>query len=158
VVSGLKFAKIRTQMMSYYILVLLISVLISSVFYQRFNRNLVDDKIAEVSDQSMFAIQSNMNSLFDNIAKYSLRVIASSTVQELLQADISLDELVYSNQSIQKVFDQIFLAESNVSSVYLFRKDDLYFSMDYQNTGMHVSSIKSAPWYQEVVEKDGGLI
>jgi two-component system sensor histidine kinase YesM len=158
VVSGLKFAKIRTQMMSYYILLLLVSLLISSFFYQKFNQNLVDDKIAEVSDQSLYAIQSNMNSLFENISKYSLRVIASSTVQVLLQSDFSLDGFVNSNQSIQKVFNEIFLAESNVSSVFLFRKDDLFYSMDYQNLGMNVSSIKNAPWYQEVVEKDGGLI
>lgn len=153
-----KFAKIRTQMISYYILLLSVSLLISGVLYQRFNRSLVDSKIAEVSEQSLYAIQSNMNSLFENTSKYSQRVIASSTVQELMETDFSNEGFVYSNNSIQKVLNEIFLAESNVASVYLFRNDDLYYSLEFQQLGINVASIKTASWYQEAVQKSGGSI
>lgn len=154
----LRFSNIRTQMISYYILLLLISLLISSVLYQKFNQNLADDKIAEVSQQSLYAIQSNMETLFENISNYSQRVIASSMVQEVLKADFTYDGFVYSNQSIQKVMNEIFLAESNVSSIYLFRNDDLHYSVEFQKTNIHAVSIKSTSWYQEVIEKRGGLI
>ncbi|MBD0380929.1 cache domain-containing sensor histidine kinase [Paenibacillus sedimenti] len=154
----MKFAKIRTQMISYYILLLAVSLLISSVLYQRFNRSLVDSKIAEVSEQSLYAIQSSMNSLFDNTSKYSQRVIASSTVQELMKTDFSNEGFVYSNNSIQKVLNEIFLAEPSVASVYLFRNDDLYYSLEFQQLGINVASIKTASWYQEAVQKSGGLI
>ena len=154
----LRFSNIRTQMISYYILLLLISLLISSVLYQKFNQNLADDKIAEVSQQSLYAIQSNMETLFENISNYSQRVIASSMVQEVLKADFTYDGFVHSNQSIQKVMNEIFLAESNVSSIYLFRNDDLHYSVEFQKTNIHAVSIKSTSWYQEVIEKRGGLI
>lgn len=153
-----KFTKIRTQMISYYILLLSVSLLISGVLYQKFNRSLVDGKIAEVSEQSLNAIQSNMNSLFDNASKYSQRVIASGTVQELLKTDFTYDGFVASNLSIQKVLNEIFLAEPNVASVYLFRNDDLYYSLEFQKLGLNIASIKSASWYQDAVSKNGGLI
>ncbi|WP_307547928.1 MULTISPECIES: sensor histidine kinase [unclassified Paenibacillus] len=154
----MKFAKIRTQMISYYILLLSVSLLVSGVLYQRFNRSLIDGKIAEVSEQSLNAIQSNMNSLFDNASKYSQRVIASGTVQELLKTDFTYDGFVASNLSIQKVLNEIFLAESSVASVYLFRNDDLYYSLEFQKLGLNIASMKSAPWYQEAVSKHGGPI
>lgn len=153
-----KFAKIRTQMISYYIVLLSVSLLVSGVLYERFNRSLIDGKIAEVSEQSLNAIQSNMNSLFDNASKYSQRVIASGTVQELLKTDFTYDGFVASNLSIQKVLNEIFLAESSVASVYLFRNDDLYYSLEFQKLGLNIASMKSAPWYQEAVSKNGGPI
>lgn len=157
-ISRLKFTKIRSQIMSYYILLLTLSLAISGVLYQQFNRNLVDGKIAEVSEQSLYAIQSNMNSLFQSISNYSQRVIASSTVQELLQKELTYDEFVSSNRSIQKELDSIFLAESHVASVYLFRNDGLYFSFELQKLGLKIADIRTAPWYAEAVERRGGLI
>lgn len=152
----MKFTKIRTQMMSYYILLLTISLLISGVLYQKFNESLVDDKIADVSEQSLYAIQSNLNSLFESISMYSQRVIASSDIQESLKSDLSDDEYVFSNNRIQKVLNEIFLAESNIASVYLFRNDDLYYSLEFQQLGIHVASIRTASWYQDAVQKNGG--
>jgi two-component system sensor histidine kinase YesM len=158
VISLVKLAKIRTQMMSYYILLLTISLLISGVLYQKFNSSLVDDKIAEVSEQSLYAIQSNLNSLFESISKYSQRVIASSDVQESLKSSLSGDGYVYSNNRMQKVLNEIFLAESNVASVYLFRNDDLYYSLQLQQVGIHNANIKTASWYQDAVRKNGGPV
>ncbi len=154
----MKFTKIRTQMMSYYILLLTISLLISSVLYQKFNVSLAEDKIADVSEQSLYAMQSNLNSLFESISQYSQRVIASGDIQENLKSDLSDDEYVYSNNRIQKVLNEIFLAESNVASVYLFRNDDLYYALEFQQLGIHVASIKTASWYQDAVQKNGGRV
>ncbi|WP_236334458.1 cache domain-containing sensor histidine kinase [Paenibacillus auburnensis] len=136
----------------------MISLLISSVLYQRFNRGLVDEKIAEVSEQSIYAIQSSMNSLFESTSKYSQRVIASSTIQDTLKTEFTYDGFVSSNSMIRKVLNEIFLAESNVASVYLFRNDDLYYSLELQESKLNATSIKTAPWYPDVVRKNGGLI
>ncbi|WP_239618904.1 cache domain-containing sensor histidine kinase [Cohnella mopanensis] len=157
-VRGLTFTKIRTQIMAYYIVLLSFSLLVSGFLYQQFNRSLIDSKIAEVSEQSLYAIQSNMNSLFESISNYSQRVIASSTVQELLQDDMTYDKFVYSNQRIQKELDSIFLAETNVASVNLFRNDGLYYSLELQKVGLKNTDIRTYPWYEEAVGRTGGLL
>jgi two-component system sensor histidine kinase YesM len=153
-----KFAKIRTQMMSYYIVLLLVSMLISGVLYQRMNQNLAESKIGELSLQTLYAIRFSLQSLFDNTNKYSQRIIANGTVQEVLQTNLKDYAIVDSNQKIQKVMNGIFLAEPTIPSVYLFRNDDIYFSFDILNLGINVASIRNAPWYKEVVDKNGSLI
>lgn len=145
-------------MVSYYILLLLISMLVSGMMYQRINRNLAESKIGDLSVQTLYAIQYSLQSLFNNTNKYSQKIIASDTVQGLLKANLAEVGIAESNQKFQKAMHEILLAEPTISSVYLFRNDDIYYSFDDLNLGVNIAGIRNAPWYQEVLDKNGGLI
>lgn len=154
----LKFSKIRTQMMSYYIILLIVSMLISGMLYQRINRNLAESKISDLSLQTLYAIQFSLNSLFDNTNKYSQRIIANAIVQDVLKSNMADMSIAESNQRVQKEMSEIFLAEPSISSVFLFRNDDIYFSLSNLKLDMTIAKIQNAPWYQKVMDMNGSLI
>lgn len=154
----MKLGKIRTRLMIYYVLLLSFSLLVSGILYQRLNREIAENKIGEVSEQTLYAIQANLQSLFDNTNKYSQRIIANGTVQDILRHDWTGEGIAQSNRRIQLALSEIVLAEPTITSVFLFRNDGAFYSLDNEGFGSNVSDVRKAPWYSEVVEKNGNLI
>ena len=150
--------KLRTQVTLYYGLLILLSIGLSSALYRRINRELADRKLRELAMQTLYTIQSGAQALFDNTNRYSHRIIASSAVQAALAEDPSDRGSALSNRAILKTVNEILLAEQTVSSIYIFRNDDVFFSLDDMRSGMGIDSVRRASWYEEAVEGDGGQV
>lgn len=149
---------IKSRMMAYYMLLLVISLLASGVLYQRINQNLAEEKISEASIQTLFAIQSGLQSIFENTNKYSQRMIASETIQNILRTTWKDEGIVESNRQVQNVLSEIILAEPTITSVYVFREDGIYYTLDNEGLKPAVGQIRQASWYQEALRRNGALI
>ena len=127
---GVMFGKIRTQLITFYGLLILFTMLASGLVYQQINRNLAVGKLGDLSTQTASAIQYSLDSFFDNINKYSKRLIASSTVQEILQMELRESNIAQANKRLQDVVNEILIAEPAIASVFLLREDGVRFSWE----------------------------
>ena len=150
--------KVRTQITLYYGVLLLASILVSGMLFQRVNRALAQRKIEDLARQNLYAIKNSVLLLLENANRYSQRIIASSAVQDYLKTDPNRQGTPTSNRAFQNVVNEVLLAEQTISSIYIFRDDVLYFSWDNFLLGMKGPGIREAPWYQEVIDKKGAQV
>ncbi len=153
----MKMKTIKSRMIAYYTL-LILSVCITAFVFIQMNRNWTEHKIGEVSGQTLIAIQTNMQSLFQNTDKYSQRIIASKTIQRILEQNNNTVDVAATNRIVQNTLFEIVLAEPTISSIYLFPQQGDYYSLN--NSGLHLqtSNIRALSWYKEAIQKDGAGI
>jgi len=58
--------KISTKIMLFYFVLLIFSVFLSSVLYQKIYSNIMSSKVSEVSLQALYSINSNIDSMIEN--------------------------------------------------------------------------------------------
>jgi len=137
---------------------IIISITVSGILYQSINRSFAEKEIVSLTQQTLYAIQNNVHSVLNNTNRYSQRIIKSRTVQSYLKDKTAEDSNPQSNKDIANVINEILLAEETVSSIYIFRNDTLYFSWDNLLLGMQTDTIRTAYWYDEVLDEKGGQV
>ena len=101
--------KVRTQITLYYGVLLLASILVSGMLFQRVNRALAQRKIEDLARQNLYAIKNSVPLLLENANRYSQRIIASSAVQDYLKTDPNRQGTPTSNRAFQNVVDEVSL-------------------------------------------------
>ncbi len=83
--------KISTKLMIFYFVLLIFSVLLSSALYRNIYSTILSKKVSEVSLQTLYSINSNINSIIQNADNLSKVLISSQEIQKPLASAESLN-------------------------------------------------------------------
>lgn len=172
--------KISTKIMLFYLVLLIFSVVLSSVLYQKIYSNIMSGKVSEVSLQTLYSINSNIDSMIGNSKNLSKIIIASDAVQKALngKADYTnTAEPVQSDSRQENDFGAINSANLDaqrsitayvseliegfpfISSIYIFDKASQRYGIDKQQLkSLRKNDISLVSWYQDAVSAKGGYI
>ncbi|MEK5179545.1 MULTISPECIES: sensor histidine kinase [Paenibacillus] len=155
----MRFARIRSQIVFYYLALLVVSMIASGIMYQRINEKFTEEKVGEVSLQTLNAMNSGIESLLDSTNNYSKMIVSNNTVQEILGSDLAGNDIGILTYKLEVALSDFMLAEPSISSVYLFDNAGRKFAIDLQSAKpIRTDGIESAEWYSEAVALDGKAI
>lgn len=141
-----------------YFIVILITFVLSYTVLTKISSDSAQQKINQVSLQTITSIQTNVNFMIENVDNYSKMIFSDNNLQNLLrQGD------VYSNLQAQAKVSQylynLIQAEPVIDSVYIFDNSGNSFSVGSQTPPtFSKKNVKEASWYKEAVSNNGKYI
>lgn len=164
--------KISTNIMIFYCMVLVLSLTLSSALYQNIYSGILSRKVSEASLQTLYSINSNIESMIESCKNLSTVIITSDEIQNTLagengvqnsekaKADESIISEDLDKERIIKIQVSKFMeAFPFISSVYIFDKDSKRYGVDkVLLKSPKVNDIKDASWYRDAVNAKGGYI
>lgn len=166
--------KISTKIMIFYCAVLIFSIMLSSVLYQRIYSNILSSKVSEISLQTLYSINSNIESMIENCKNLSTVIITSDEIQKTLAVKESetakidvidqttksiISEDLDKERTIKIQVSKFIEAFPFISSVYIFDRDSRRYGIDKTILkSLKESDIKKSPWYEDAVNAKGGYI
>lgn len=168
--------KISTKITLFYFILVVFTLLISAFLYQRMYTKVMSDKVSEVAMQNLYSVNSNINSIIDNVNSYSKMIVANKDIQEVLikgndaklgkayaqgAVDLGDDQEVFAKVEKMNVFLKNVISETpSISSVYIFDKYRNKYAADKRSEMWlkKFNAINEADWYDKVYDKRGGYI
>ena len=75
--------KISTKIMLFYSVLLVVSIIFSTVIYQRIYSNIISSKVSELSIQTLSSINLNLDQIMESVNNYSKAILSNDDVQDL---------------------------------------------------------------------------
>lgn len=170
--------KIGTRIMLFYFVLLIFSIVLSSVLYQKIYSSIMSSKVSEVSLQTLYSINSNIDSMIENSKNLSKVIIANDAVQKALNGkaeytvepsqsdsrqEVALDTINSANldaqRSITAYVSGLIEGFPFISSIYIFDNTSQRYGIDKQQLkSLRKSDISLVSWYQDAVSAKGGYI
>lgn len=170
-------SKISTKIMIFYLLLLILSVVSSSMLYQNFYSNTMRAKVGEVSLQTLYSINSNIDSMIENSKNLSTVIITSDEVQQPLKNENDTARTAVRTSSGQESSQGIISVDYEaqrrvnahvskfieafpfISSIYIFDNSSTRYGIDkLPLKRMKYGDIKKVSWYNDAVNAQGGYI
>ena len=154
-ILGLKFG---AKMTLFYVTILVVSLLTSTVLYQQISASIMSRKVSDISFQNLRLIDSGLRSLIESVSNYSITIMADeNNIQR------SLRNATYGDLATQRTISRYLLGmvemAPQISSIYIF---DNYGNRYYADTvsakTCRYPMIRQASWFDEVTAKKGGYI
>lgn len=147
--------KISVKIMLVYFLILIISVFLSSLIYQKIYYNITSKKVSEISLQTLYSIKSNINSMLDNVSYNSRIILSNNDVQNILKDSKSSND-VFSQRTINSYLASLLDSMPHISSIYIFDNFGNKYGIDKRSIkSFKFDRIEEAAWYKEVLDKKG---
>jgi two-component system sensor histidine kinase YesM len=150
--------KIGTKIILFYFLILVFSLVTSVVLYQRISSGILSRKVSDVSLQNLHLIDANINSLITRVSNYSIAILADeNTIQRSLR-QAKLRDLTL-QLTINRYLMGMLEFTPDISSIYIFDNySQRYYADLVSAKRCGLANINQAPWYPEVLAKNGGYL
>lgn len=151
--------QIRTKINVFYFIILLLSFSISYFLYNTLNSYQTEKEISISSNQTLHALDNNLQYILNDVAQFSNLIFFNNTVQDALRS-IAIEGVDTDKQiTLNKNLTNMLISGDYISSVYLFDKFSNRYAMGKHGIRkLAVDRIEDAPWYDEVSKLEGGLI
>jgi len=166
--------RIGTKIMMFYCVISIFSVMLSSALYQGFYSDILSSKVSEASMQTLYSINSNIESMIENCRNLSKVISSSDGIQKTLAENGSkamnngerelatkliISEDIDKEREIKIQVSKFIEAFPFISSVYIFDNDSRRYGIDkILLKSLKESDIKKSPWYTDAVNAKGGYI
>lgn len=151
-----KTLSISIKIMLYYFLVLILSISVGAIVYRQINSNIVTSKLTQISMDSVSSDSSNFDSLIHSISNQSKMLISS----QVLQSTLENNHATFIMQAQLNLYLNNFINfNDEINSIYIFDNYGNEYYVDnntYKSTSFQ--AIKAAPWYDDVMDLQGGYI
>lgn len=151
-------APIVGKIMIYYLILLMVSIFFSSFLHTKINAIVVKDKVSELSIQTLYSINSNINSLMEASSNYSKLILANAHVQYVLKnqngyKDYQRQRVMY--QYIREIMD----SADHIRGVYIYDRLGHKYAEDKIGVkAIDYETIMHMPWYKKVLELRGSYL
>ena len=143
------------QIRFYYILLFLLVFIICGGLYFLTTRKLETSAENKSLDYSLKMVESNMDSLLQNINDDSKIIAYSEKIQKILQMPLPLDYA--SRTDLQESINQVAACCEGISSIYLFDNEgEAYTAGNVYEVEEIRSYLKETSLYQSELQKSGG--
>ncbi|NLD50414.1 MAG: sensor histidine kinase [Clostridiaceae bacterium] len=149
--------KISTKITLFYFILFIFTLLVSVFLYQRMHVRVMSDRIEEVSVQTLYSINSNIQSTLDNVNNYSRMIVANSDVRHVMKnGSLSrLETIKRMDEFLKRLIEET----PSISSVYIIDNFRNKRGADKRSEmWLKINDIRRAPWYYKVLEKNGAYI
>lgn len=153
-------APLRTKMMVLFSVILLITVVLIGGAYQQIYQIILNRRVSDMSDRTLSAIGSSMETLINMENSYSKVIVADGNVQEILKNPRGLLELSRT-RSVNTVLTGQLEINTLATSVYIVDNEGNRYGVDKRGLrpiNIVNSDITTLPWYQEISERYGGFL
>ena len=150
-----KKSKIRTQIIFTYILILLLSFVMTFSMIWAVNNKYTKEEIGKAGVQTVSALHGNLALVFENVTQLSTYIYFDDIVQDSLRQINSANiDLNYQKNITKSLFNMI-LSGDYVSGVYIFDQYNNCYS-SYKRTPRKVNKyIQGADWYKKMQSAGG---
>ncbi|TYQ15158.1 UNVERIFIED_CONTAM: two-component system sensor histidine kinase YesM [Acetivibrio alkalicellulosi] len=149
---------INTKITLFYFVFIAFTVCISVFLYTKIHLNVMKDKLSEVSMQTLFSINSNLNSTIGSINNYSKMIISNKAVREALLDEHFIDfhKAKEANDYLMRLIEEI----PTMSSIYIFDiSGNRRAAADKRSVmWMKIRNVRKAHWFKSVNELRGAYI
>lgn len=151
--------KISAKIITYYTIVLFLSLLISYLLYNTLVSRKLDNEISSTSMQTLQAIDKNLEFLLNNVEQLSNLVLYDRSIQDALR-NVDSGGINPEIQSVlNKYLANIVLSGDVVSSAYVFDNyNNRYAKGTRAISRLSIDRIEDSPAYDEIVKLKGGLL
>lgn len=154
----LKDMNISTRILLFYAVLLLFSVLVSSILFQRIYSNIISRKVSQISIQMLTSIDSNIISTLENANNYSKIIFSSEDIQDLLRNSRLYEDLDKQNR-VHKYLIRLMEGIPIISSTYLFDNTGNNYAVQKMTPeSIKISNIREASWYKDVIAQKGSFL
>lgn len=152
-------ANIKTKVGIYYIFILFVSLLFISVAYNQINASIIKRKSATSAQQTLEALDQNLNFVLKNISQCSDYIYFEDSVQSALKQSKGSGMDPSTQSVINKALVHIILSNNYISSVYLFDNyNNEYSTGKFSPSKVYIDCLKASPWYETVKKAQGAPI
>lgn len=170
--------KIGTKIMLFYFVLLVFSIILSSILYQKIYSNIMSKKVSEVSLQTLYSINSNIDSMLENSKNLSKVIITSDEIQiplknvknynqkspttsidkepsikSIISVDLDAQRTVTAH--VSKFID----AFPFISSIYIFDNSSHRYGVDkVPLKSLKYNDISKVSWYNDAKKTNGSYI
>lgn len=150
--------KISVRLTLFYCFILIASILLSNILYQKIYLNTALKKVSDLSVQTLHSIKTSLDLMINNVDNYSKMILADEDLQFLLK-----NGSIYSDLQVQRRLgthlNKMTQETSFISSVYIFDNSGNEYSINNQDDLQFIpSNIREADWYDLTVHKKGAYI
>ncbi len=150
--------KISVRLTLFYCFILIASILLSNILYQKIYLNTALKKVSDLSVQTLHSIKTSLDLMINNVDNYSKMILADEDLQSLLK-----NGSIYSDLQVQRRLgthlNKMTQETSFISSVYIFDNSGNEYSINNQDDLQFIpSNIREADWYDLTVHKKGAYI
>lgn len=151
-------ARLSVKVVIYYIIVFLLFSSLCFLTFERLNANMTDQKIKQISTDSVNTIRSNLDLIVDTVNNQSKMLISSSVIQSALRSN-GMNDYNSSQKQIDNYLAEFTNFNDAISSIYIYDNIGHEYYVENENLkNLSLEKIKSASWYNELEEKSGGYI
>jgi two-component system sensor histidine kinase YesM len=149
---------ISAKIIIYYLALLLLSVVLSSILYQQVFFKITTGMVSNISIQMLHSLSESLDTVVDIVGDYSKQIISNEEISNVLRR--AALHVGFGNRfKAESVMNRIIGGCSYISSVYIFDRHGNRYGVD---KGVFKSLINKditrASWYQAVLQKSGGYI
>lgn len=149
---------ISIKIIAYYLILLVVSIGISGILYQRVNSTIVIGPLSDISFQLLHSVSISTNSVIQNVADFSKVVVSNEEIQTSLKNISKSYSFNYQHQ-VDVTVDRLIKGSAYASAIYVFDMYGHRYSAEKNLARlMNINSISDAPWYKEVMDKKGSYI
>ncbi|MFT8348348.1 sensor histidine kinase [Clostridium saccharoperbutylacetonicum] len=150
--------KISSKIVLIYLILMIFSVTVSSLIYEKIYDDITSKKVSELSVQTLYTIKSNINSMIKNINNNSRIIISNKDIQAILKnsnnrngIDVQIDMYGY----LSSIIDSM----NNVSSIYIYDNFGNKYYIDKQSRkSFKLNKVENANWYKTAINEKGYYI
>lgn len=149
-------AKLSVKVIVYYLTVFILFASLCFLTFERLNANMTEQKIKQLSSDSVNTISSNLDLIIDTVNNQSKMLISSSAIQSVLRSNGLKD---YTQKQIDNYLAEFTNFYEAISSIYIFDNNGHeYYVENDDMKNLSLKKLKSTDWYKELDEKFGGYI
>lgn len=150
--------KISVRFTLFYCVILIASILLCNILYQKIYSNTALKKVSDLSVQTLYSVRTSLDLMISNIDSYSKMILSNDDLQSLLR-----NGNIYSDLRVQgrlgTYLNKLTQEMSSISSVFIFDNCGNEYSINNQDDLQFIKSdIRDADWYDSVVRKKGAYI
>lgn len=150
--------KISVRFTLFYCIILIASILLCNILYQKIYSNTALKKVSDLSVQTLYSVRTSLDLMIGNIDSYSKMILSNDDLQSLLR-----NGNIYSDLRVQgrlgAYLNKLTQETSSISSVFIFDNCGNEYSINNQDDLQFIKSdIRDADWYDPVVRKKGAYV
>lgn len=148
--------KIRTRIMLFYLILVILSILVSVFIYTSTSSYYLQRRIHELTLNEIASNDRSLEVLVEDVSNDSKTLISNQRVQEVLGYG-DLPTLEY--RGLDRELAEFINFNNKMSSIYVFNnKGQRYYTEKIRFKDFTIGDIKSMPWYQDLIDKRGGYV
>jgi len=149
---------ISAKIIAYYLVLLVVSIVLSTILYQKVNGAMALGPLSDMSFQLLHSVSTSTNSVVENVADFSKLVVSNEGIQDSLRNTSRNYSFSYQRQA-DVALDRLIKGSAYASDIYVF---DMYGHRYSGEKGvsktMYIKNIVAASWYNEAMQRKGGYI
>ena len=166
--------QISNKILIFSFTILIFSVILSTIIYRNISNRTISDKVSSVSLQTLFSINSNIDSMIDNSKNLSKVIMSSDEIQQILknkstefnnensESPPESQNIITTDLDAQNTINTYiskFIEFPFISSIYIFDNNSQRYGIDKTPLkSLQYNNINKADWYDDAIEAEGGYI